>query len=103
MSAEFWQVPAREPRMVAENKYEFSAKAKCPVDGVKITMAVRVITKCTIPVEELLEISKALTAEPIMQEPYTAALEKELVGRGYRDAFVTTIGTHSGVTITCMV
>lgn len=75
--------------------YEFQTNARCPADGAVITFDVQVISERMITVEDLLSLTNRLTGKPIMQEPFTARLADEL------SAKVTTIGTHSGVKITC--
>lgn len=83
--------------------YEFTATATCPVDAAVIDFAVKVVAPEPIPVEFLLDVSGRLTSTPVMQEPYTVALEKEIRLSGYDNVFVETVGTHTGVKITCVV
>jgi hypothetical protein len=71
-------------------------EAKCPVDGETIKLAVTV--DCgneTLMVEDLLATIAELVKQPIIQENFTRLLSHRL------DMRVKTIGTHSGVTITC--
>lgn len=78
--------------------YEFSTMAQCPVDGEHITINVTLTTEDMIEVEDLLDFCREITAGPIMQEPFT----EKLAARFHNDGIVT-IGTHSGVRITCSI
>lgn len=75
--------------------YAFEARAVCPVDDETIKFSVTIEVEGMIKVEDIHRHSAALTDKPIMQEPYTHELAALF------DARVTTIGTHSGVKITC--
>lgn len=78
-----------------KSTYEFKAFAECPIDGERIEFAITVAVEGMVNVEDILERCKRLTASAIMQEPFTEKLAALL------EAEVTTIGTHSGVKITC--
>lgn len=75
---------------------EFTVSTVCPIDGETIPIAVTAEPAIFLKVEDLLEASASITAQPITQEDFT---------RGLLGAFplksLQTIGTHSGVKITC--
>jgi hypothetical protein len=75
--------------------YEFKTKATCPVDGEVIEFDVTIYSEDMIEVEDILDHVRDMTASHIMQEPFTQRLADRL------NVSVTTIGTHSGVKITC--
>ena len=88
--------------------YTLPVMAKCPVDGADIEY--QVMVKADIPfgdpplmVERLKEIAAAAVAEPILQENLTERLWSKLIPHLQNKLEVITVGTHSGVTITCVV
>lgn len=73
----------------------FAISTTCPIDGETIPVAVAVEPTGFLKVEDLLEAARGITAEPVTQESLTQKLAAALGCR------VATIGTHSGVRITC--
>lgn len=74
---------------------ELAVGLTCPVDGEHITVSLLVRTDGTLMVEDLREAVSDLQKSPMIQEDFSRALAKRLA------LPVKTVGTHSGVTITC--
>lgn len=77
------------------NRYDLTVKLRCPVDDALIEVAVSLESRTTVEVERLLREVSDLSAQAIMQEPFTDAL---FAATG---CALTTVGVHGGVKITC--
>lgn len=77
---------------------EFTISTTCPIDGETIPIAVTAEPFGFLKVEDLLRAARAITAEPVTQEVFTRQLASFHPFKS-----LETIGTHSGVKITCLV
>lgn len=71
--------------------YQFEAICRCPVDHKPDVYTVTVRSDRTIPVEQMLEATKALSATEMFQEQFTVELHRAIAAQ------VETFGIHSGV------
>jgi hypothetical protein len=90
-----------------KTSYDLTAHALCPVDGARIAYDLTVTLTSTngqamIEVERLIPLVADLTREPVMQEPLTEALVEAVrpLAAGCTVSAMT-VGTHSGVRVTC--
>jgi hypothetical protein len=75
---------------------DFTISTTCPIDGETIPIAVTAEPFGFLKVEDLLQAARAIAAEPVTQEEFTRQLASFYTFRR-----IQTIGTHSGVKITC--
>jgi hypothetical protein len=75
---------------------EFTISTTCPIDGETIPIAVTAEPAWFLKVEDLLQTARTIAAAPVTQEEFTQKLASLHPFRS-----IQTIGTHSGVKITC--
>lgn len=80
--------------------HEFTAMARCPVNGSLDCYQVTVATIFDIQVEKILAVAAKFREERIYQEDFTRQLFVALANAG---VVVTTVGYHSGVKTTCQI
>ena len=79
------------------NTYRIEVRAVCPVvDGERDLYAVTVESESMIEVETIIAFFKQYGEQKIFQEELTRKAATHL------GAKVTTVGSHSGVTVTCV-